>query len=186
MLRVAYEGTSGPLFSIDQKGFALVAMHVWPAHLSWGAYTGDCGPNFVGLALSSGIYLLDDPEIGTVAHGGNLIVDRDTATVVPRDPVKQRIFVASLEWEVKIDAGVIQSFSYSSTAKTVAITIGQLEGGLMAAAAVVWVTQGDRGTAAQPGGDTATVTASGQNVTSMKGGTQAAVSSEPVVVLISA
>ena len=183
LLRVGYGGISGPLSNINQDGFASVAMHARPENLFWDAYSGDYGPNFLGLALGSGSYLVDEPEMGMVAYGG--VVRNSTGNVVtvePRDPVKQKVFVAPLGWEIKIDAGIIQSFTYDSVAKTVSVTIGQLPGGTIASSTVVWVSRGGGATAASPGGTAAKVSAGDQKVVASRGGVAVALSSGSVTV----
>ena len=76
LLRVGYGGTTGPLSNINQEGFASCAMHANPEHLSWDGYSGDYGPNFLGIVLGSGTYLVEDPYLGVfLAYGGGLTVN---------------------------------------------------------------------------------------------------------------
>lgn len=138
-LRVGYGGISGPLSNIHQNGWASCAMHSWPEHLFWDGYSGDYGPGFVGLALGSGTYLAEDAELGLVAYGGILSMLGPVATVQVRDPVRQMVFIASIGLEIKIDAGVIESFTYNVDTGAVSMKIGQLPGGLRAASCILWV-----------------------------------------------
>ena len=149
-LRVGYGATSGPTSSIGINGTSSCAMHAWPEHLFWDAYTGDYGPNFLGLTLGSGTYLADDVDVGLVAYGGVLDLDRDVATVQVRDPVKHKIFIGMVRLEVNIDAGIIESFSYNLKTESLSLVLGQLAGAPKAEAAVVWVSQTSASGPSQP------------------------------------
>ena len=92
-LRVGYGGTSGPLSSINQDGFAAASFHSFPDTLAWDGYSGDYGPNFVGLALGSGAYLVQDRDVGLVSYGGVLASDDTTVTVHTRDSARRKAFI---------------------------------------------------------------------------------------------
>lgn len=146
LLRVGYGGASGPVSSIHQDGFAAASFHSWPETLEWDGYSGDYGPNFVGLALGSGTYLADMDGVGLVAFGGTIAgsgggSDDDTGAVVvtTTDPVRRRIFIGPLGVLVTVDAGIIRAFRYWPPTRRVEVTLSQLEGSPEAAAAVVWV-----------------------------------------------
>ncbi|KAL4884204.1 hypothetical protein BJY04DRAFT_215635 [Aspergillus karnatakaensis] len=139
LLRVGYAGTSGPLANIQKDGFASCAMHAWPEHLFWDGYSGDYGPNFVGLALGSGTYLVEDAEVGPVVYGGVAKIRGHLITVQVRDPLRQKTFVAPLGLEVRVDAGVIEEFTYNLRTRKLSLTLGQRENGPKAEAAIVWV-----------------------------------------------
>ncbi|KAH0424935.1 hypothetical protein CcaCcLH18_11255 [Colletotrichum camelliae] len=142
LLRVGYGGTSGALSSIREDGFASCAMHAWPEHLSWDGFSGDYGPNFVGMALGSGTYLVDDVDYGMVAYGGILNVDGDLVIVQIRDPLRRKIFIGPLGVEIEIDAGVVEQFTYDLKCHSVSLKVGQLGDGPQAETAVLWITTG--------------------------------------------
>ena len=75
----------GALSNIDQDGFASVAFHSFPSTLKWDGYSGDYGPNFFGHAFNTGTYIVDHPEFGWQAFGGNVKVDGDWVKVQPLD-----------------------------------------------------------------------------------------------------
>ena len=139
LLRVGYGGTSGPLSNINQEGYGACAMHSWPEHLFWDGYSGDYGPNFVGMTLGSGTYLSDDGDVGLSVFGGMLNIVGNVATVTVRDPVRQKIFIGPLGIEIRIDAGVIESFAYDQNTKAISVKLGQLKDAPTAKAAIVWV-----------------------------------------------
>ncbi|KAL0936133.1 uncharacterized protein CTRU02_208348 [Colletotrichum truncatum] len=121
LLRVGYGGTTGPLSNIREDGFASCAMHAWPEHLFWDRFSGDYGPNFVGMVLGSGSYLVEDPDLGLVVYGGTLYLDGDMATVEVQDPLHQK-------------------FSYNARSHEITLTLGQMEDVPRAEAAIVWIT----------------------------------------------
>ena len=74
LLRVGYAGDQRGyrLSSIDSEGFASAAFHSSPSLLRWDAYSGDYGPNFFGHAVNTATYIVDHPEFGWQAFGGNI------------------------------------------------------------------------------------------------------------------
>ncbi|KAJ0374645.1 hypothetical protein COL26b_007113 [Colletotrichum chrysophilum] len=142
LLRVGYGGTSGALSNIREDGFASCAMHAWPEHLSWDGFSGDYGPNFVGMVLGSGTYLVDDLDYGMIAYGGILKVDDDLITVQVRDPLRRKIFIGPLGVEIELDAGIVDQFTYHVKSQTISLKVAQLEDGPEAEAAIMWITAG--------------------------------------------
>lgn len=139
---MGYGGTSGALSYIREDGFAPCAMHAWPEHLSWDGFSGDYGPNFVGMVLGSGTYLVDDLDYGMIAYGGILKVDDDLITVQVRDPLRRKIFIGPLGVEIEIDAGIVDQFTYHVKSHTISLKISQLEDGPEAEAAILWIAAG--------------------------------------------
>ncbi|PQE14001.1 glycoside hydrolase family 43 protein [Rutstroemia sp. NJR-2017a BBW] len=122
LLRIGFGGISGPLSNIDQGGFASASFHTWPDTLIWDPYSGDYGPNFLGLVLGSGTWVLDDQEfgLGLVAFGGLLTLGSGNAmgwTVEPRDPVRRRVFIAQMGVRVEVDAGAIEKVVFDGGEK---------------------------------------------------------------------
>ncbi|KAK8099390.1 uncharacterized protein PG998_012631 [Apiospora kogelbergensis] len=141
LLRVGYGGVSGPLSSIHADGFASASFHSWPDTLKWDGYSGDYGPNFVGLALGSGTYVADmGDEIGVVAFGGSLNTAAGTGrvTVTTGDPSRRRVFIGPLGVLLNVDAGIISGFSYE-VGGSISVTLSQLDGGPKTDAAVLWI-----------------------------------------------
>jgi hypothetical protein len=140
LLRVGYGGMTGPLSNINQEGFASASFHSWPDTLKWDAYSGDYGPNFVGLALGSGTYLVEEQDMGGfVVYGGSLTSAGGVVTVRTRDAFRRRVFVGPLGLLVTVDAGAIFAFTYRVADGAVTLTLAQQDGGPKAVSAVVWL-----------------------------------------------
>lgn len=172
LLRTGYAGTAGPLSNINADGFAAASFHSWPDTLRWDGISGDYGPGFLGLALGSGTYVVQDAELGLVAFGGTLTSSGNSVSVVTKDAVRRKAFIGPLGVLVGVDAGTIREVKYVAASKTVDVTLAQLDGVPKAANAVVWV----------EGGGSWKVTGSG--VTRARGGWQVALSGDSVVVQV--
>lgn len=145
LLHVGYGGMNGPLSNIGIDGFASASFHSWPDTLAWDGYSGDYGPNFLGLALGSAVYLVEDMKLGLVAYGGNLNrISGSTAVVATRDAAKHRIFIGPISVYITIDAGAIEEFEYDTEQRTVSLTIATKSSSAPATAAeaeavVIWI-----------------------------------------------
>lgn len=122
LLRIGYGGLMGALTNIDQAGFASVAFHSFPSTLKWDAYTGDYGPNFFGHALNAATYLINHPEFGWQAFGGNLRRQGDWVKVQPLDAFRMRVYLASRGLWLTLDAGRFETVELN--AKTGAVRVG--------------------------------------------------------------
>jgi hypothetical protein len=122
LLRIGYGGTMGPLTDIDQEGFASAAFHAFPDMLKLDPYSGDYGPNFFGHALNTATYIVNHPEFGWLAFGGNIRVKGDTIKVIPLDSFGMRVYVAPLGLWLTLDAGEFDSVELNS--KTGAVRLG--------------------------------------------------------------
>lgn len=141
-LRVGFAGMSGPLSNIDADGFASASFHTWPDTLTWDAYSGDYGPNFLGLVLGSGTYVVQDPELGLVAYGGNLVNGSDgSVTVQPRDAVRRKVYLAMYGVQFAVDAGAIESVTYGGdrVGVKIASSVDGISGAAVADSAILWV-----------------------------------------------
>lgn len=131
---------NGPLSNINGDGFAAASFHSFPDTLAWDAYSGDYGPNFVGLALGAATYIVEDAELGFVAYGGAIVSSSDgVITVQPRDAARRAVFVAPLGVLVKVDAGEIQEVIYESGKKGLTVALAQTAGGPETLSAVLWI-----------------------------------------------
>lgn len=167
---------NGPLSNIHEDGFAAASFHSFPDTLAWDAYSGDYGPNFVGLVVGSGSYLVEDADLGLVAYGGVVTDNGDgTVTLAPRDVARRKVFVGPLGILVEIDAGVIQEVVYATGNASLQVTLGQLDGVPTTNATVLWVSRED--------GD-ADYTVTGAAVTEERLGWSIPLSLESVVVTI--
>ena len=60
----------GGLSNMDQEGFASAAFHSFPQNMRWDTYSGDYGPNFFGVAINAGTYVVNDTVFGLQASAG--------------------------------------------------------------------------------------------------------------------
>lgn len=131
LLRVGYGGTMGAITNIDQEGVASVAFHAFPDMLKFDPYTGDYGPNFFGHAFNTATYIVNHPEFGWLAFGGNIKVDGGTGVspvsdrgqdgrttdeveggtvkVTPLDSFRMRVYVAPIGLWLTLDAGEFET-----------------------------------------------------------------------------
>jgi hypothetical protein len=124
LLRVGYGGTMGALSDVDQEGFASAAFHAFPDMLKFDPYTADNGPNFFGHAVNTGTYVVQHPEFGWVAFGGNLQVASGKVRVTPLDSFRSRVYVAPLGLWLTLDSGEFQKIEIDPAARTVKIELG--------------------------------------------------------------
>lgn len=114
LLRVGYGGTMGPLTDIDEEGYAGTAWHGFPDMLKVDGITGDYGPNFFGHAFNTATYIVDHPEFGWLAFGGNVKTEGATVKVTPLDSFRMRVYVAPLGLWLTLDAGQFESVELDS------------------------------------------------------------------------
>jgi Family of unknown function (DUF5695) len=122
LLRVGYGGTMGALTDIDQEGFASAAFHGFPDMLRPDPLSGDYGPNFFGHAWNTATYIVDHPQFGWIAFGGNIKKDHDTVKTTPLDSFRSRVYFASLGLWLTLDAGKFEQVEVNS--KTGKVRVG--------------------------------------------------------------
>jgi hypothetical protein len=122
LLRVGYGGTMGALTDIDQEGFASAAFHSFPDMLKPDPLSGDYGPNFFGFAWNTATYVVNDPQFGWLAFGGNLLRKGDVVTVTPLDAARSRVYLAPYGLWLALDAGSFEKVEVN--AKTGEVRVG--------------------------------------------------------------
>jgi hypothetical protein len=122
LLRVGYGGTMGALTDIDQEGFPSAAFHGFPDMLKPDPLSGDYGPNFFGHAWNTATYIVDHPQFGWLAFGGNIKAEGDIVKVTPLDSYRTRVYLASLGLWLTLDAGTFESVEVNS--KTSEVRLG--------------------------------------------------------------
>ncbi len=122
LLRVGYGGTMGALTDIDHEGFASAAFHGFPDMLKNDPITGDYGPNFFGHAWNTATYVVNDPELGWQAFGGNLTTNKTTVKVTPLDSYRARVYLAPQGLWLTLDGGQFESVELDP--KTGAVRLG--------------------------------------------------------------
>lgn len=138
LLRTGHGGSFAPLSNINEAGCPSAGFHSFPETLKWDGFTGDYGPGFLGMILNTGTYVAEDEQVSLVAYGGEITTDGKKMTVLPRGPVRKRIFIGPLAVMVTVDVGVIQQLSYNVEARTISMTLSQLAGVPKAMNATVW------------------------------------------------
>ncbi|PSN61753.1 hypothetical protein BS50DRAFT_651153 [Corynespora cassiicola Philippines] len=142
-LRVAYAGNTAPLSNIDEEGFASAAFHSYPELLKWDPYSGDYGQGFLGLSLGQGVYIVNDPRLGDLVFGGNVVDEGsgDSIAIEPRDAVRKRVFVAQLGLKVEISAGAIEKVVFNKAQGTLnlSISVAVNDAALKADRTVIWL-----------------------------------------------
>jgi hypothetical protein len=123
LLRIGYAGTMGALTNIDQDGFASVAFHSFPESLRWDAYSGDYGPNFLGHALNAGTYVINHPEFGWQAFGGNVTTTAGRVSVQVLDSLRKRVYIAPFGLYLTLDAGQFQKVELDTRTNDVHLTL---------------------------------------------------------------
>ena len=111
----------GALSNIDQDGFASAAFHTFPDTLKWDAYSGDYGPNFFGHAVNTGTYIINHPEFGWLAFGGNVAVKGDTVKIIPLDSLRQRVYLAPFGLWLTLDAGKFVEIEINQKTKSIRV-----------------------------------------------------------------
>jgi hypothetical protein len=127
LLRVGYGGTMGALSGIDQEGFASAAFHSFPATLKWDAYSGDYGPNFFGHAFNTATYVVNHPEFGWQAFGGNISVSGEWVNVQPLDSFRRRVYIAPLGLWLTLDAGAFEKVAINKRSNIVRVTFARAD-----------------------------------------------------------
>ena len=106
-----------------EEGFASAAFHSFPSTLKWDPYSGDYGPNFFGHAFNVATYVVDHPEFGWQAFGGNIAVRGNWVNVQPLDSFRKRVYVAPLGLWLTLDAGTFASVAINTRSKLVRVTL---------------------------------------------------------------
>lgn len=119
LLRVGYAGAMGGLSNIDQEGFAGTAFHSFPQNMRWDRYSGDYGPNFFGVAVNAATYIVDHPEFGWLAFGGNVKTDGRWVRVQPLDAFRQRVYVAPFGLWLTLDSGTFDGIEINTRTRAV-------------------------------------------------------------------
>jgi Family of unknown function (DUF5695) len=143
LLRIGYAGAMGALSSIDQEGFPSAAFHSYPQNLRWDDDIGDYGPNFFGHAVSTGTYIVNHPDFGWVAFGGNLRTGvgptGGSVTVEVLDSIRRRVYIAPLGLYVTLDRGTFERVALNPATGAVRVTLSP--GSALTSSALVRIDQ---------------------------------------------
>jgi hypothetical protein len=113
-----------PTAALVELNRQVMAFHAFPDTLSADSRTGDYGLNFFGYAYNAATYLVQHPDFGWVAFGGNVAVSGNTITVTPLDAFRRRVYLASQGLWLTLDAtsgavrvGLAQHTSHTPSAR---------------------------------------------------------------------
>jgi len=123
LLQVGYGGLMGSIANINQDGFAPCAFHAFPKTLKDDAYSGDYGSGFYGYSVNTATYLVNHPEFGWLAFGGNLEQKADVIEVRPTTAMKARIYISELGLSINFNAGAINKLRYDTRTKKIILSI---------------------------------------------------------------
>ena len=84
--------------------------------------------------MGIGTFIVNRPDFGWQAFGGNVISTSPSIQVQIHDSVHCHVYIAPLETLLSIDAGAFSSISYDPPARTVSVTITAAPDGLTGAA----------------------------------------------------
>jgi hypothetical protein len=112
----------GALTDIDEEGFASAAFHSFPDMLKPDPLSGDYGPNFFGHAWNTATYVVNHPDFGWLAFGGNLKLRGNMIQITPLDSARRRIYLAPYGLWLTLNAGTFDTVELDR--KTAAIRLG--------------------------------------------------------------
>jgi hypothetical protein len=88
-------------------------------------YSGDYGPNFFGYAWNAATYLVDHPDFGWIAFGGNVKVQNGIVKLTPLDSFRSRIFIAPAGLWLTLDAETFDALEFDSRTGSVRAGLGK-------------------------------------------------------------
>jgi hypothetical protein len=124
LLRIGFAGQMGALANIDQEGFGSAAFHSFPDMLKPDPLSGDYAQNFLGHALNTATYLVNDREFGWQAFGGNVQVSGGGVQLIPLDSFRQRVYLAPLGVWLTLDSGRFERVQLNPKTGAVRLVLG--------------------------------------------------------------
>lgn len=121
LLRVGYGGVMGAISNITQDGFGPSGFHSYPSTLRIDYLSGDYGTGFYGHAVNTGSYLINHPEFGWQAFGGNVEMEGKLITLKPLDSSRKRVYLAPVGLWLTLDAGSFESVTFNAITKEVTV-----------------------------------------------------------------
>ncbi|TDH28693.1 hypothetical protein EXU57_01035 [Segetibacter sp. 3557_3] len=123
LLRVGYGGVLGALSNITEEGFAPTAFHSYPSTLKNDPISGDYGSGFFGYAINSATYLVQHPDFGWLAFGGNVTRKDQWIEVSPTTAGRRSVFIAPAGVSVNLKAGQITKIAYQPSTGQIKIQL---------------------------------------------------------------
>ena len=111
----------GAISNITQDGFAPTAFHSFPSTLKNDGISGDYGTGFLGYALNTATYLVNNEELGWLSFGGNCTEKGKWVKTDLTTAARSRVYVAPVGLWLTLDAGRFKSVSYNTATGAVKI-----------------------------------------------------------------
>jgi len=121
LLRVGYAGTMGVLADVDEEGFLAPAFHSFPDMMRFDPVSGDNGPNFFGHAWNTATYVVNHPQFGWLAFGGNIKSERTIVKVTPLDSARTRVYISPFGLWLTLDSGNFKALEVNSHTRVVRV-----------------------------------------------------------------
>jgi hypothetical protein len=130
LLKLAVGGLTNCLPNINSDGASSMGFHLSPANLRFDEYSGDWGVGFFAAMRHASSFLVNDPLLGQLCFLCDVDASEpdDTKAVVirPRDPVRRRIFIASLGLDIISETARIDSIAVAPVHHQVVVTFESL------------------------------------------------------------
>lgn len=128
LLRAGYGGLLGAISNITPEGFAPAAFHAYPSTLKNDGITGDYGSGFFGYAVNTSSYLLQHPEFGWLAFGGNLTKTGNIINLKLTTAAKSSVYIAPAGLWISLDAGTVDEVDYNVINGEIRLKLGKATG----------------------------------------------------------
>ncbi|SMO87430.1 DUF5695 domain-containing protein [Gracilimonas mengyeensis] len=122
LLRVGYGGLQGSIANITEDGFGASGFHAYPSTLRIDYLSGDYGQNFFGHAINTSSYLVNHPEFGWQAFGGNIEEEDGWVTMNPLNSSRNRVYLSEVGLWLTLDAGKFESVALNTETGEVQLT----------------------------------------------------------------
>jgi hypothetical protein len=87
------------------------------------AISGDYAQNFFGHALNTATYIIQHPEFGWQAFGGNVAQRAQVVAVTPLDSFRSRVYLAPLGLWLTLDAGQFERVEFRQDTRRVRVAL---------------------------------------------------------------
>ena len=121
LLEVALGAHAGQMNNIDERGAPGMMMHMEPHILDFDPHSGDFGLGFFGCSVEAASYYVEHPQAGAVCYLCNLKSNASTATIVPVDLYRRRVYIEPLGLYLVLDSGTFASLTLDLGAKTIQV-----------------------------------------------------------------
>ena len=113
LLEIAMGAIAGQLANIDSNGAPSMMWHAVPHVMDYDPHSGDFGLGFFGNSLESGIYYVQDKDLGELCYLCDVVSDSENGTtlLLPRDTNHINAFLEPIALYMQAEAGSFASVS---------------------------------------------------------------------------